>query len=190
MSAAAEAARRKQRNARIRERRRLQRLHRFEDAARSQGFTLVGGIDEVGRGPLAGPVVAACVVTNGPLMIVGLDDSKKVRPEIRSELADTIKGACTAWSVGVASVAEIERLNIYWASILAMERALAALAVPPEYLITDAVRIRSPRDPKSPSSRATPSARPSPPPRSSRKCTATGCSSNSTPYRPIRFRRT
>ena len=147
---AAGAARRKARNARLRERRRLERLHRFEDAARSQGFTFVGGIDEVGRGPLAGPVVAACVVTNGPLMITGLDDSKKVPPEIRRELAEIIKGRCSAWSVGVASVAEIERLNIYWASILAMERALAALAVLPEYLITDAVRIRSHTGPQEP----------------------------------------
>ncbi|HLW37246.1 MAG TPA: ribonuclease HII, partial [Candidatus Eremiobacteraceae bacterium] len=132
---------RKAKNAYERERRRLHRIHRFEAAARAQGFIFVGGIDEVGRGPLAGPVVAACVVAGEPLMLRGLNDSKQVRPELRAELAEQIKGACSGWAVGSASVAEIDRLNIYWASVLAMERALAALAVLPEYLITDAVRI-------------------------------------------------
>jgi ribonuclease HII len=133
----------KQKLARERERRRLLRLHRYEHAAFARGFLSIGGIDEVGRGPLAGPVVAACVVTERPLMLRGLDDSKKVRPEIRFELAEQIKSSVLAWAIGEASVAEIERINIYWASILAMERALAALAQLPHYLLTDAVRIRS-----------------------------------------------
>jgi ribonuclease HII len=136
-------AARKRRNARERERRRLHRLHDYERAALARGFRLIGGIDEVGRGPLAGPVVAACVVAEGPLMLRGLDDSKRVQPERRRELAEQIKTSVVAWAVGEASVAEIDRLNIYWASILAMERALAALAVSPHYLLTDAVRIRS-----------------------------------------------
>ncbi|MDQ6931709.1 MAG: ribonuclease HII [Candidatus Eremiobacteraeota bacterium] len=126
-----------------RERRRLQRLHRYEERARERGLLLVGGIDEVGRGPLAGPVVAACVVSGEALMLPGLNDSKLVRPEVRQELDGIIKSHCAAWAVGVASVGEINRLNIYWASILAMERALAALVVPPQYLLTDAVRIKS-----------------------------------------------
>ena len=133
----------KRKLARERERRRLLRLHRYEHAAFERGFLSIGGIDEVGRGPLAGPVVAACVVTERPLMLRGLDDSKKVRPEVRLELAEQIKTGVLAWAVGEASVAEIERINIYWASILAMERALAALAHVPHYLLTDAVRIRS-----------------------------------------------
>jgi ribonuclease HII len=139
---AAEASR-KRRLARERERRRLVRLHRYERDAFGRGFTLIGGIDEVGRGPLAGPVVAACVVADGPLMLRGLDDSKKVTPERRESLALEIRAHAVAWAVGEASVAEIERHNIYWASILAMERALAALAAQPAYLLTDAVRIRS-----------------------------------------------
>jgi ribonuclease HII len=133
----------KRRLARERERRRLQRLHRYEQAAHGRGFTLVGGIDEVGRGPLAGPVVAACVVAAGPLMLRGLDDSKRVVPERRVELAVEIRAQAVAWAIGAASVEEIERLNIYWASVLAMERALANLTVPPDYLLTDAVRIKS-----------------------------------------------
>ncbi|HEY4434222.1 MAG TPA: ribonuclease HII, partial [Candidatus Cybelea sp.] len=141
---------RKVRNAYERERRRLHRLHRFEDAARAKGFLLVGGIDEVGRGPLAGPVVAACVVATQPLLIKGLNDSKQVRPELRVELAEIIKVRAAAWSVGSACVAEIDRLNIYWASVLAMERAIAGLQAAPEYLITDAVRIRSFSGPQEP----------------------------------------
>jgi len=133
-----------------RERRRLHRLARFENAARDRGFVLVAGIDEVGRGPLAGPVVAACVVASRPLMLRGLNDSKQVQPEVRRRLADEIKGCVDAWTIGSASVAEIDRLNIYYASILAMERAIAALPFVPEYLITDAVRIRSFAGPQEP----------------------------------------
>ncbi|HEY0615533.1 MAG TPA: ribonuclease HII [Candidatus Elarobacter sp.] len=150
MSAAAEASRRKKRNAVLRERRRLDRLHAFEERARASGYLLVGGIDEVGRGPLAGPVVAACVVTDGPLKLRGLNDSKQVLPEMREALSVEIKSTCVAWAVGEASVAEIDRLNIYWASILAMERALASLHVAPEYLLTDAVRIKSWAGPQEP----------------------------------------
>ncbi len=133
-----------------RERRRLHRLHRFENAARERGFSLIGGIDEVGRGPLAGPVVAACVVAERPLFIKGLNDSKQVRPELRVQIAATIKLHAIAWAVGSADVAEIDRLNIYWASILAMERAIAGLHATPQYLITDAVRIRSFEGPQEP----------------------------------------
>ena len=140
---------RKAKNAYERERRRLHRLHRYENDARARGFVYVGGVDEVGRGPLAGPVVAACVVTNLPLMLRGLNDSKVVRPELRAELALEIKARC-AWAVGVASVEEINRINIYWASILAMERALAQLERHPDFLLTDAVRIKSFPGPQEP----------------------------------------
>lgn len=133
-----------------RERRRLHRLHRFEEAARAKGFRFVGGVDEVGRGPLAGPVVAACVVATRPLFIRGLNDSKQVRPERRVEIAEIVKLRAAAWAVGSACVAEIDRLNIYWASLLAMERAIASLAATPEYLITDAVRIASFAGPQEP----------------------------------------
>src|SRR5207237_805315 len=80
----------------------------------------------------------------------GLNDSKQVKPELRVELAEMIKDCCSAWSIGSASVAEIDHLNIYWASVLAMERALAALPVLPQYLITDAVRIKSFAGPQEP----------------------------------------
>lgn len=141
---------RKAKNAYERERRRLHRLHQFEYAARARGFTLIGGIDEVGRGPLAGPVVAACVAASKPLLIRGLNDSKQVRPDLRAELAEIIKDGVTAWAIGLASVAEIDRLNIYWASVLAMERAIAQLGCELHYLITDAVRIKSFTGPQEP----------------------------------------
>jgi ribonuclease HII len=141
MSAASEAAR---------ERRRLTKLHVFERAAWAQGHLTVGGIDEVGRGPLAGPVVAACVVIEGPLMLRGLNDSKRVRPERRAELAAEIRAGVVGWAIGEATVAEIDRLNIYWASVLAMERAIAALRRRPDYLITDAVRIKTYDGPQEP----------------------------------------
>ena len=135
---------RKQKNAYERERRRLHRMHRYEKAARERGFRLIGGVDEVGRGPLAGPVVAACVVAVEPLMIKGLNDSKVVRPELREEIAVEIRRLAHGFGIGVASVAEIDRLNIYWASVLAMERAIASLLCEaPEFLYTDAVRIKS-----------------------------------------------
>lgn len=143
-------AARKRRNAREREQRRLVRLHRYEDAARANGYRFIAGTDEVGRGPLAGPVVAAVVVLDGPLYLTGLNDSKQVSPELRAELAVSIKARCVAWAVGEASVAEIDRLNIYWASVLAMERAIAAAGCTIDYLLTDAVRIRSFTGPQEP----------------------------------------
>ena len=142
---------RKAKNAYERERRRLHRLHRYEHAAREKGYTFLGGVDEAGRGPLAGPVVAACVVAHEPLMIRGLNDSKQVRPDVREALVDEIRARATGWGVGVASVDEINKLNIYWASVLAMERAIASLTcAPPEYLFTDAVRIKSFPGPQEP----------------------------------------
>jgi ribonuclease HII len=142
---------RKAKNAYERERRRLHRLHRYEYAAREKGYVLLGGVDEAGRGPLAGPVVAACVAAREPLMLKGLNDSKQVRREVREELALQIREFAAGWGIGVASVEEINRLNIYWASVLAMERAIAALTCEaPHYLFTDAVRIKSFTGPQEP----------------------------------------
>jgi ribonuclease HII len=143
-------AERKRKNAYERERRRLHRLHRFEVAARERGFHFIGGVDEVGRGPLAGPVVAACVVAEQPMMLRGLNDSKQVRPEVRADLADQIRANAAGFGIGLATVSEIDRLNIYWASVLAMERAIAALPCAIDYLFTDAVRIKSFAGPQEP----------------------------------------
>lgn len=144
------AAARRRRNANERERRRLIRLNAFEDWARALGYRLVAGTDEVGRGPLAGPVVAACVVVDGPLRLRGLNDSKQVSPERRIALAEEIKRSCVAWAIGEAGVAEIERLNIARASLLAMERAIAGVGCAIDYLITDAVRVHGFAGPQEP----------------------------------------
>src|SRR3954471_10118218 len=94
--------------------------------------TLVCGIDEAGRGPLAGPVYAAAVILDPARRINGLADSKVLEPERREVLASRIKERATAWSVAHASVEEIDRLNIFHASMLAMRRAVQGLGVRPE----------------------------------------------------------
>ncbi|TAM73582.1 ribonuclease HII [bacterium] len=124
-----------------REHRRLTALNYHESAAFTRGIRLVGGVDEVGRGPLAGPVIAACVVNAEPLLLDGLDDSKVVPRERRERLAKEIRARCSAWAIGSASIEEIDRLNIYRATLLAMERALAALPALPELLLVDAMHL-------------------------------------------------
>ncbi len=97
---------------------------------------LVCGVDEAGRGPLAGPVYAAAVILDPARRLRGLDDSKRLSERERASLAPRIRERALAWSVAFATVEEIDRLNIYWATMLAMQRAVAALdAVPAEVLI-------------------------------------------------------
>src|SRR5258706_1745118 len=93
---------------------------------------VVCGVDEAGRGPLAGPVYAAAVILNPARQVRGLADSKVLAPERREVLAGRIKERSTAWAVAAASVEEIDRLNIFHAAMLAMRRAVSALGVAPE----------------------------------------------------------
>jgi ribonuclease HII len=115
--------------------RRGQTLDMFELAARSSGR--VCGIDEAGRGPLAGPVTAAAVILDPARRIVGLADSKVLPPERREELAARIRDRAIAWAVAEASVEEIDTLNILQATLLAMRRAVEQLAVAAEYALVD-----------------------------------------------------
>src|SRR5438045_8912154 len=92
---------------------------------------LIAGVDEAGRGPLAGPVVAAAVILDPDCKIPGLRDSKTLTPEERERLAIMIRAEAIAWAVGLANVAEIDSLNILHASILAMQHAVAALCICP-----------------------------------------------------------
>lgn len=101
---------------------------------------LVCGIDEAGRGPLAGPVVAAAVILDPARPVAGLDDSKKLSAKRRNELAAAIRAQALAWAVAEASVEEIDRLNILHATLLAMQRAIAGLAVRPERALVDGNR--------------------------------------------------
>ena len=99
----------------------------IEDALRAEGFETVCGVDEAGRGPLAGPVCAAAVILPRGVTIEGLDDSKKLTEKRREALYDVIIAAAEAYGVAFADVEEIEELNILGATYLAMNRAIAAL---------------------------------------------------------------
>lgn len=98
---------------------------------------LVAGVDEVGRGPLAGPVVAAAVILDPQRPIEGLMDSKKLSEKKREQLSAIIRQQALAWSIGRAEVEEIDRINILQASLLAMKRAVEGLATKPEMALVD-----------------------------------------------------
>jgi len=119
-------------------------LSSFERAARERGFARIAGVDEVGRGSLFGPVFAAAVILDPSRPIRGLCDSKILSPEERERLAQQIKSRALCWAVGAADAFEIDQINIYQASRLAMRRAVEALAVQPDYLLIDAVKIDLP----------------------------------------------
>ena len=108
----------------------------FEAAARARGRFRIAGVDEVGRGPLAGPVTAAAVVLDPGRVPDGLNDSKALRAIVREGLCSELYGLAEV-SVGHATVEEIDRLNILRASHLAMARAVAGLSLPPDHLLID-----------------------------------------------------
>jgi ribonuclease HII len=135
---------------RIRERYRInraegQRLHnllRFELELWTEGFGFVAGVDEAGMAPLAGPVVAGAVILPRNYKLRGLNDSKKILdPEKRDELAAQIKRDAVCWSVGFAEVEEIDKINIYHAGLLAMQRAVCGLTSQPDFILVDARKI-------------------------------------------------
>ena len=95
------------------------------------------GVDEVGRGPLAGPVVSAAVILDSTIEIEGLDDSKKLSEKKRQELSKKIKNSAIAWNLASASIKEIDSLNILQASLLSMKRAVEGLKVIPEKVVCD-----------------------------------------------------
>jgi len=101
--------------------------NKHERAVRAQGYRLVAGVDEVGRGALFGPVYAAAVVLDPGRPIRGLNDSKQIDPERREVLAERIRERAVCWSVAGADPFEIDRINILQASRLAMKRAVTAL---------------------------------------------------------------
>jgi ribonuclease HII len=104
----------------------------------SEGCQCVAGMDEVGRGPLAGPVVAAAVVFRpGHPLVDGVRDSKTLTTKQRERLIDVIRNEALTWGVGAASVREIDRRNILRATALAMRRAVARLAIPPDRILID-----------------------------------------------------
>jgi ribonuclease HII len=113
----------------------------LENALRRVGFVHVAGCDEVGRGCLAGPVIAAAVVLHPDRHIPGVCDSKAVPAVERERLYDQILAAAVAWAVGAADPSEIDRINIHQASLRAMQRAVLQLAPLPDIVLVDAFRV-------------------------------------------------
>lgn len=117
---------------------------RHERAARSAGFRSIAGVDEVGRGALFGPVIAAAVVLDPARQIRGLDDSKQLDAERREVLAERIRERAISWAVAGADAYEIDRVNILQASRLAMKRAVERLRTASDFLLIDAITVDLP----------------------------------------------
>jgi len=121
---------------------RLRKLLRYEGALWSAGVEQVAGVDEAGMSPLAGPVAAAAVIFAPGSRIPGVDDSKKLDAATRERLAGEIRTMAVAWSVAFAEVDEIDSINIYWASRLAMRRAIDGLAIGPQHVLVDGRQLK------------------------------------------------
>jgi ribonuclease HII len=120
------------------ERVRLDAMRHFETVLWKSGIRDIAGVDEAGVAPLAGPVVAAAVMFPPGTDIPGVDDSKRLDPEARTELAEVIRAKASGVAVGIASVEEIDTVNIYHASLLAMRRAVEGLPRAPQHVLVDA----------------------------------------------------
>ena len=120
------------------ERRRLEKLRSHEQLLEQVGIGPVAGVDEVGMGPLAGPVVAAAVILPGDPLIEDLDDSKSMTRPARERVETEIRRVAVAIGVGMATVAEIDSLNIYHAGLVAMRRAVESLSLAPRHVFVDA----------------------------------------------------
>ncbi len=114
----------------------------IEQSLQQKGFQLICGVDEAGRGPLAGPVCAAAVILPPNLEIPGLDDSKKLSDKRRRELFPVIQQQAIAYGIAMADHAEIDEINILQATFLAMERAISQLSVRPDYVLVDGNRCK------------------------------------------------
>ena len=112
-------------------------LWKFERRLRRQGLGRIAGVDEAGRGPLAGPVVAAAVMFPAGFVDSRIHDSKRLDARRREDLVPVITGAAVSWAVAESSEAEIDALNILQATLCAMERAVAALPTSPDYVLVD-----------------------------------------------------
>jgi len=123
------------------ERKRIQQLNRYEEEIWKQGFRYIAGIDEVGRGPIAGPVVAAAVVLPRNTFIAGVDDSKKLSANKRRELAAEIKATAICWTVVAINSPYLDDINILNATRKAMHTAVTELCPGPDFLLIDALKL-------------------------------------------------
>ncbi len=120
---------------------RLGLLTGLEDALRLSGYRRIAGVDEAGRGGLAGPVMAAAVIPDPARPLPGVDDSKRLRPERRRRLARAIRDTAVAWAVVPVAAATIDRINVLEATRAAMAQALAELSPAPDCVLVDAVEL-------------------------------------------------
>lgn len=116
-------------------------LLRYERELWARGVVYIAGVDEVGVGPLAGPLVAAAIILPREIALRGVDDSKKLSRAARARLSDELRGRALAIGLGVATVEEVDRLNTFWSALLAMRRAVQALPITAEHLLVDGRRI-------------------------------------------------
>jgi ribonuclease HII len=133
---------------RVEEQNRLQEkfaeMNFFENKYREQGYEYIAGVDEVGRGPLAGPVVAAAVILPKDFCLAGIDDSKKLTEKKRLEFDEIIREKAIAYSIGMIEAEEIDQINIYEATKKAMSIAIASLNPTPDFLLIDAMKLDTP----------------------------------------------
>lgn len=120
---------------------RIEQMRVFERQAYAQGFHLIAGLDEAGRGPLAGPVVAGAVILPDDFYLPGINDSKKVPEDLREELAAEIKRHAVSWSVAAVNPPYLDHINIYQATLQAMRLAVTNLSPCPDFLLIDALKI-------------------------------------------------
>jgi ribonuclease HII len=133
---------------RVEEENRLQEkfaeMNIFENKYRAQGYEYIAGVDEVGRGPLAGPVVAAAVILPKDFCLAGIDDSKKLTEKKRLEYDEIIREKAIAYSIAMIEAEEIDQINIYEATKKAMSLAIALLHPTPDFLLIDAMKLDTP----------------------------------------------
>ena len=125
----------------IEDKERVQQLYFFEDEARNEGYNLIAGVDEAGRGSLVGEMTVATVILPPDLYLPKLNDSKKISAHIREELFDLIVENAIAWHCELVSVEEIDSQNIYQATLHGMKRAVENLSVQPDFVLTDAMKL-------------------------------------------------
>ena len=121
----------------------MEDLYIYERNLIQKGYEKIGGIDEVGRGPLVGPVVAACVILPKNYQLDGLTDSKKLSEKKREKFYDILRQDAIAIGIGVVSEKKIDEINIYEATKLAMQEAIKNLKVEPDYLLIDAMKLET-----------------------------------------------
>lgn len=123
------------------DRERVENLYKFETQARADGFKLIAGVDEAGRGSLVGAVMVAAIILPENLYLERLDDSKKLSAKIREKLYDKIISTAISWKVVSVEIDEIDTLNIYQATLAGMKRAVEGLDVKPDFVLTDAMKV-------------------------------------------------